>query len=361
MSYGHRNRRARLRIRLDGEVLIGAYQATVESNNHYGADTFSVAVALGLDPWADAAFWSSAVGLTFDIQASIDDGATFTSLLLGTADSISLDPITGDAHVRGRDFTAALIDTPTQETFANRTSSEIVTMLASRHSLTPVVAATTSLVGRFYESEHSTTTLNCSSRLTTEWDLLVYLAQQENFDLFIRGNSIYFQPVVPATQITQTIRPQDLIELRLERTLTLAREIQVTVKSWNTQQRSAFIEQVNGTLATETASNSLFPSVAPQRYIVVRPNLTADKALVLAGQRLSELTRHERLVEFLMPGELDLAARDFVMLTGTGTEFDQGYYITTIARTFSTRTGFLQQVRASGSSPRLLSTSSSVG
>jgi hypothetical protein len=84
----------------------------------------------------------------------------------------------------------------------------------------------------------------------------------------------------------------------------------------------------------------------------MRPNLTPDKALAVAQQRLSELSRHERVIEFSMPGELALTPRSTIQLDGTGTDFDQAYYIDSIERTFRPQTGFIERVRASNSSPR---------
>ena len=93
----------------------------------------------------------------------------------GAVDSVSIDPTLGLVRLDGRDLTGSLIEARTQETFANRTSSEIAALLAGRHNLTPRVSSTTTPVGRYYQSEHDSITLSQFSRATTEWDLLVYL------------------------------------------------------------------------------------------------------------------------------------------------------------------------------------------
>ena len=84
----------------------------------------------------------------------------------------------------------------------------------------------------------------------------------------------------------------------------------------------------------------------------MRPNLTPNQALQLAQSRLAELTQHERVIELLMPGELTLTPRSMLLLTGTGTGFDQVYYIDMIERDLHLASGFTQRIRAKNTSPR---------
>jgi hypothetical protein len=145
------------------------------------------------------------------------------------------------------------------------------------------------------------------------------------------------------------LRPDDVIDLRLERSLTLARDIEVVVKSWNSRQNSASVQRATaaGSRGTRHSSGS------PQIYAFVRPNLTPDEALKFAQRKLFELTRHERSLEIRMPGELTLTPRSMLMLDGTGTEFDQAYYVDVIERRLHRDTGLTQHVRARNTSPRI--------
>jgi len=52
-----------------------------------------------------------------------------------------------------------------------------------------------------------------------------------------------------------------------------------------------------------------------------------------------------------MPGELSLNARSTVLLAGTGTQFDQLYFVDTIDRMISYDGGFTQHVRAKNALP----------
>ncbi len=104
------SRAPQLRIVANDQVLTGATQAEVLSNNYYAADRFSVTAALGADPWASAAFWASASDILVDVQFSLDAGASFTSLVQGVVDNISIDPAYGLVQFDGRDLAAALIE-----------------------------------------------------------------------------------------------------------------------------------------------------------------------------------------------------------------------------------------------------------
>ena len=323
-------------------------EAEVISNNHYAADRFSTSVALGVDPWAEIPFWASESDILLEVQFSLDDGASFASLVQGAVDTVMIDPTLGLLHLAGRDLTASLIETRTQETFANRTASEIASLLAGRHNLTPQVSPTTTPVGRYYQNEHDRITLNQFSHATTEWNLLVFLARQEGFDVFVQGQTLYFQPATQAADIAVSLRSEDMIDLKLERSLTLARDIEVIVKSWNSHQNNAFVQRARAAGRTGRGQSS----GQPQRYIFVQPNLTPDAALKFAQKKLVELTRHERTIEISMPGELNLTPRSMIMLEGTGSEFDQAYYVDVIERRLHYNGGLTQNIRAKNTSPR---------
>ena len=280
-------------------------------------------------------------GTILDLQLSFGGGAT--SLLQGQADSIHIDPIQGTIDIDGRDLTARLLDARTQETFANQTASEIAQTLAARHALTPVVTATSTLAGRYYSAEHDRITLGQFSRATTEWDLLTFLASREGFEVFVAGQSLYFQPQSQAAD-PLLLTPADCISLSLEHALTLARDLEVVVKSWNTRHQAAF---------TQTARSAAQGSRggAPQRIVVVRPNLQPNDALQLAQRILADLSAHERIVHAELPGDLILTPRSRITLSGTGTDFDQTYYVAEIDRHLSIAHGYTQRLRLKNANP----------
>jgi len=327
-------RAPRLAILANGVPLAGAMEAEIASHNHDAADRFSARLALDGDP-ASMEFWANAMDILADIRFSLD-GAVPQSLILGAVDCVDIDPVQRIARIEGRDLTARLIETRTQESFSNRTASEIATILAARHGLSPAIATTTTPVGRYYQDQHDRIVLDQFSRALTEWDLLVWLANQEGFRVFVRGTTLYFQPDSAAPRVVP-VAQADVLELRLNRALTLARNIAVVVKSWNSRQQNAF---------TQTAHAAGSGEGAAQKIVLVRPNLSPDQALKLAQSTLAELTRHRMVLNLTMPGDLSLAPGDALALSGTESGFDQIYVVDSIQRRLSVRHGFVQYVCA---------------
>jgi len=85
--------------------------------------------------------------------------------------------------------------------------------------------------------------------------------------------------------------------------------------------------------------------------VIVRPNLTQDAAQKLANAMREDMTRHERLLSFDMPGDTMLTPRNVVSLEGTQSSWDQVYYIDHISRRMSVGEGFRQSVSCKNHSP----------
>jgi phage protein D len=323
----------------------------VVCNSHFSANTFSASFAsISNSPSSDS-FWSSKTNIAIRVLFSLD-GISYVNLFDGTVDTVTLNVTQGLIHIAGRDLSTQLIETRSEETFSNRTSSEIASLLAKRHGLIANVLQTTTPVGRYYQDEHDRITLGQYSRSTTEWDLLVFLALQEGFDVTVTGTTLNFRPSSDTTATAFIVTPTDCIEMTLERRLPLAQDVTVTVKSWNSRQSSAFVQTV--TNSGNVGSNSGGSSSSKQ-YVFVRPNLTADQALKFVLQKLRDLTMHERVVDLTVPGDLSLAPAGQLIVTGTGTEFDQMYSIDLVESRLSISEGFTQRIRAKGSSHQTLS------
>lgn len=317
----------------NGAELAGVVEARVLSNSYCGADRFRVAVALSA---TDPGFWASASDVLVDVRLGLD--GAWASMIQGEVDAVQMDPVRRTLSIEGRDLGARLIEARTQESFQNRTASEIATLLAGRHGLGAAVTTTMTPVGRYYQLEHDRITLDQFARATSEWDLLVFLAREEGFELFVEGDTLHFEAPLPRPPVVFT--PADCTDLRLERALTLARDIEVTVKSWNSRQQAAFSETARAARGTPGTGGRR------QQYCVVRPNLTPDQARRVAQSLLADLSVHERVVSLSMPGELSLTPRSVIALSGTGTAFDQSYHVAEIDRTVSVERGFVQRMRA---------------
>lgn len=312
----------------DGAALPGVLAVDVFASNCLAADRFRVRLAAGAGDFAGL----QTPGLRLDVQVGFDDG--WTSLVLGTADAVAFDPIRGVLEVEGRDLSALLIETRLGETFANRTSSEIVEVVAGRHGLAADVAPTATPVGRYYQDEHDRLTLAQFSRAATEWDLLALLAVQEGFDLFMDGAVLRFGP--PAGHAPTPLRVEDCVALECEHALGLSREIEVTVRSWGTRA---------GAAVEHTSRHGGGRGGAKWRHRLVRPNLDAGQAQLVAERVLADLLRHEWTAHATMPGELGMTARTRVALIGVGADWDREYAVAELSRHLDVRRGFTQRLR----------------
>ncbi len=314
-------RQPRLQVLADGAALPGAISAEVNSNNHLAADRFRVGFAArGLDP--------AGVSGRLDVQVGLDRG--WRSLLVGTADSVHFDPIRGTLDVEGRDLSAALVEARVDETFANRTSSEVAELLAARHGLEADVTATSVTIGRLYGSDREQLTMGQFARAATEWDLLAALARQEGFDLFMDGSRLHFGPPDGGDPVLLPVGV--CVSMEMEHRLALS-NVQVQVRSWGTRA---------GTAVSATAG------AGSRRHGVVRPNLPQDEAQKLAERTLADLQRHEWAAHVVMPGELALTARSQVQVRGAGAGWDQVFAVAEISRQLDVRRGFSQRLMLQG-------------
>jgi prophage tail gpP-like protein len=318
-------RQPELAVLANGAALTGVISVDVSANAYLCANRFTVHVAIsGIPPdlWSDTP-------LLIEIRAGL--GGTWQSLITGNADSVAFDPIQRVATLEGRDLTALLVTAQTAETFENRTASDIATLLATRHGLTPNVAPTTAFIGRYYQSGRTSTALSQHSSSTSEWDVLTSLAQQQGFDVWIDGHTLFFQPISENT-VAASISPANCSAMQLHRRLDLASGPTVVVRSWDSQQGVA-------TVGMAVSGSGTGPT-----FTALRPNLASGDATQIAQKTLAQLTAHASEVECRMPGDLVLLPRMTVDLSQTGTDFDGLYAVVETERSISFSGGFTQTV-----------------
>jgi len=316
-------------VLVNGTAIAGVESIAVMNDLYLGANRFSVSAAISE---GSVGFWSQ-VPLSVEVQVGLD--GSWISLILGDVDRIEIDAIRQDVKLAGRDLTARFLTSQTQQTFENQTSSDIVSAIVARHGLVPDVTATSNLVGRYFGTSRTRTAMYQNARATNDWDLVVWLAEIEGFDIWVDGSTLHFEPPT-TTGPTVTICPNDCVALSLQRSLDIAAGVSVEVKSWDCQSQ----QSVSQTL---TSANSTGAGV---NLVIVRPNLPTGDATLMAQQALAQMTKHERVVSFTMPGDLTSMPRMMIALANTGTDFDGTYQVSEIERCLSLRGGFIQHVQA---------------
>jgi len=318
-----------LLVLVNGAPVAGVIDAEVSSNAHLAADRYRVSAALAETGYA---VWDQA---TLQIEVRIGLNGAWASLIVGPADRLEVDPGRGVVSVEGRDMTAAFIAARTQETFENQTSSQIATTLAGLHGLQAAVTPTTGLAGRNFQNDHARTTLDQHAGVTTEWDLLIRLAELESFDVWVCGQTLNFAPPVQAAA-PLALTPGDCLDMRLERDLTLSGGVTVSVKSWDCRGQQSIVQTARSAGSGGTKLS----------YMMLQPNLTANAASQLAQRMVTQMAQQAQTVCVEMPGDLTTFPRGGLTLADTGTDFDGDYFITDVERRISFERGYTQTIQA---------------
>lgn len=343
-------------VRLDSRLI----DARVTNNRFASADTFSVSLALDETPGTKygAAWFGDQERLEVEIFAGLGrDAPPSQSLVVGRADDVEINFRRRMVLLTDRDFSADLLETQTTEKWPNRTSSEIATDLAQRHGLEARVTETSRPTGHYYRLEHARLT-----DATTEWNLLTYLAEQEGFDVFIRGKTLHFGPPPDARSAPRWLLTYDPAkkdrayptitagQLSVRRNLTFAQDIVVRVVSWNPRQKKAFTVTRRTNRGAGRSSSGRFGSSAP--HVFRLPGLTEEQAIREAERRLEDLSQRERVIEATgLPADPGLDVRTIVALRGTGSSWDQDYALDEVERWITDGTGFTMRFRARNLAP----------
>ena len=313
----------------NGTVLRGLISATISADCYLGANRFYVQSAIEADPGLD---WT-ALPLTIDVQAIL--GGTASRLIYGEADSLHYDPISRILCVEGRDLTARFLGKQTQITYQNQTSEEIATSIAAAHGLTANVAKTTAVVGRYFSDNHTRSALYQYAKATSDWDILIWIAQQEGFDVWVEDTTLNFQPP-QADGPSFVVTPADCTNMSLVRDNTIAGGIDAHVQSWNCQAGESIASNVGG----GPTDNSI------AMMQLVKPNLQAAQADQIAQQAVTVMTQHGKQLYYSMPADVTTKPRILMQLVGTDSVFDDIYKICSVERRFSVDGGYVQHVEA---------------
>lgn len=358
-------RRPRGAVKVNGVLIPGWMTFDIDNNNFFSADTFRCSFSGSrLPDDRNTAWFSEQKDMFVELFIGFPQNpAAYTpddlkSWIYGQVDHITVDPVTNTIEVDGRDLTRVFIDTKTTQKWPNQTSSQIATMLAQKHGLTAAVRATTTKVGKYYEIDH----VNMADE-RSEWDILNYLAELEGFRVWVRGQTLYFQPppdpskATPYPVVYQVVEtaggaPKANFEnLKMKRALTVSRGIQVKIRSWNKKYAKGFVVSYPSNVKTIKVGSSTVGTGA-QIYSKTVPNLTQDQALQRAQQWYQQLVAHEmRLEDLELPGDSDLDITSIIQFNGTGTAFDQQYFPDSIHRSLNFEGGYSMTVNAKNHSP----------
>ncbi len=222
----------RVLVSVGGVAVPGVVALELESVGYAAADRFCVEFALGAAAFCTAAYFAGLAGQRITI-AMATAGLGFATLLIGPVDNVRVDFGANLAALSGRDLTALMVDAEISVAYVNQTSSQIASAIAQLHGLTPVVTPTSTLVGQYYERDYARSALGLNARATTEWNLLLALAQTEGFDVDVAGESLVFGPVAPTMPVAVTVN--SFTRLAVDYAASLPGG--ATVRSWNARNK----------------------------------------------------------------------------------------------------------------------------
>lgn len=344
-------------VKINGDALDAWIEWQTEVTTFTGPSTFSVTLAMSALPQAtNVDYFAAAEDLDVEIFVGRPtDAASFTasdltSIFAGKSDDATADWVERTLTLTGRDLSAPLIDTKTSEKYINQTASQVAATLAGKYGLTPVITATSGNVGRFYKSDH----VDLKSE-RTEWDLLTWLAREEGFRVYVKGRELHFEPEPTGNSGTPfALRREasgtrteagNYVAMRTARTLTVAGDIEVTVKSWNGKKNRTYTATAKRTGKSSGLQRG-GGKKGKQKYRYTFPGLDQDGCQKKAQQLLGELSKHAMKLSFSGEGIDAFFITDSINLTGTDTAWDQTYHPDSIHREMSVEDGYSWSVEA---------------
>lgn len=364
---GARGRAPRGLVRLGtfpGTIVPGWVSWSVSNNSYFEADTFRTVFAVKKLPSANDANWFSTQKEIFaEVLAGFpQDPANPTpgelnSLIYGRVDNINYNPRDGLITLTGRDLTAAFIDAKIADEFQNQTSSDIATLLAGNHGLTPQVTETSTFVGTYYTQDQVSLTADRS-----EWDLLCLLARQEGFVVFVTGQTLYFGPNPRSTDNPLVVNWQkpsatngspiaNVKGISFDRSLTVAKGITVTARSPSLTRKTP-VTQSYPSAAKNIGAGKSSPFGATQQYFFTLPaGKTPVEVEAYAKAKYDDIISHEMKLSIHLPADATLDISKVITVQGTGTAYDQTYFPRLITRDMDLDGGYNMVVEAQNSSP----------
>lgn len=330
-------------VAINGKLVTGILHLSVSSSNCYTADTFSVTFAIGPPPLCGIVFWASLSSAYLEITLTTGPASELITLVTGKLDSMTIDPVNGTVSVEGRDLSASLVDNFSQRDFINQTASEIVDTVARNHGLDAVVSSTSGSVGRYVADNYTKLSLGQFSRFRSDWDLVVELARENSYDIFVVGQTLYFQPAVDIAFGSRRLYRSDYRSIRLERMLSTNITPSVRMQSWNCQNMVPYVS--GGALnidGTDQASNMSTDA----DYLFSVPNLTSQQVDQSAARYGREVGRLRVVVVVEGPWDLTISLRTPLYIAETYSILDGPYHVESIDRHYTSSSGSSQTIRA---------------
>lgn len=320
----------------------------VDNNNMYTADQWMVVLDMINMP---KSLSSNDLLANTDIMVEIYVGypldankyniADLAQVMKGKMDNVRADFLNLTLTLTGRDLTAVFLQTnPTNNLMeVNATSYQIIQKIVEAAGLKFVGTPTSVPVGKFYFDSYF-----FQPTLKTNWDLMVSLAQAENYNLYIVGDTVVYNP--KGSEQTYTvdykagaINSSTAQMLSVNRIISISHAVEVNILSYNQQSKKVYIGQATfNPIAGDPGTQD------PIKYRFSIPNLSQSQANSAAQNLINMITLHAISMNFTIPGDVTVTKDKIIKLKGTATVADQIYYPFMIRHEVSLAAGYSTSV-----------------
>jgi phage protein D len=189
----------------------------------------------------------------------------------------------------------------------------------------------------------------------SEWDVMTGLADHEGWRIRMDGRTVVVEPK-PSPDTAQSYAvyytpptsgqgvTSNCMSLRLTHSKNIASGVDVIVEAHDAKSGT----QVR---ARSRSSRSAFNTAGRTTYTFNFPGMTQDQAQQAADARAGQISLFEYALDFMMPGDPTLTVDQMIALSGTGTAFDQSYYIAQIAHVLDMTLGYEMTVTGQNTPP----------
>lgn len=327
------------------------WQATL--SRHASSDTFfgSAPVnATGLD----LAYFASLSAVDAALMAS-NDGQSFVEIMSGQVDQAAIDLSDRGYRVTltGRDRSAKLIDSTRTTKNPNKQPLDIIKDLVGRHGLTIQSGSQggSGQAGKVHTQDEYTHLIDNDS----DWNTICRLAEREGFfPPYAKGSTIYLDgpddkgdgtfPVFIQPPTPGSPAQSNATRIRLINNCHLGRDVIQTVRSSHTRKAKSISK--TKTMKVGEATRGAQVAATALKWERHEPGLTDDQVEKLSRKLLEEKTRHELAIEIDMPGDTALTPRLMLQVSGTGSAFDQSYFIDSVTHQCDEQNGYTMSARA---------------
>ena len=299
-------------------------------------DTLTAKAALFSPNGPNAGFWSSAGNPS--VQCMIDDGAGSAAQLFdGKIDSIECDFSAGTVSISARDNAAKSLDTKTSKKILNKKPHEIVSEIMGNSGLSVDADPVGEKAGRTFQIDTVALIHGIS-----DWHVVQQMAEHFGMKGYATGGKVYFKKPDESLPVYSVVfsppnaaghAQSNIISLSGRRNCTLGQTITSTVHSWHHKNQKKY----TGTATKSGSGGNL-------NFHFHLPGLDQSQVNSRAKSFLYKATNGELEISIEIPGDPSINARTDLLLSGTGSGWDQLHKTNTVEHKISYGGGYTTKI-----------------